>query len=453
MIDIYNIYKKLPFFFQFFLFNLKAYLIYRRRFRKHLTKKIYKNILCEDNYTKSEIIDNTNIKLKKFFINANQTKFWRDRFKKYNIDFNNLNFIRELEKLPILTKQDVKNNYDDIINKSFLSEAIITNTSGTTGSGLKIPITNFSETYTWLYWWNYRKKHGIKFNQKCAILAGLPFFDIDKKKPPYWITNIFTNQLRISIQHMNYKTIELITNKIKKEKIKWIHGNPSAITHFAHLCISGNIKFDYIEFVSIGAETLLKHQCQIMKKLFKKAKIIQHYGLSEGVANIHQNINNELIVDENYAYLELEKINGLNYKIIGTNHHNHAFPLIRYQTDDILSFNDINKQIPRKIDSIDGRIESYIRLKNGVRLGRLDFIFKDMVNVIEAQIIQRKDFTVDINVVKSKLYNQNDELLLRNEIVNKIGKEITYNINYLTKIKKTKNGKLRFVISEIKHDY
>lgn len=453
MIDFYSIYKKLPFFFQFFLFNLKAYLIHRRRFRKDQIKKIYKSILFEVKFTESEIINNNNIKLKKFFRNANQTKFWSDRFKKYNIDFSNSNFIEELDKLPILTKEDVKNNYNNIINKNFLSTAIITNTSGTTGSGLKIPITNYSETYTWLYWWNYRKKHGIKFNQKCAILAGMPLFNIDKKQPPYWINNIFTNQLRISTQHMNYKTIKLITNKIKKQKIRWVHGNPSAITHFAHLCLSENINFESIQFVSIGAETLLNHQSKIMKKLFKNSKIIQHYGLSEGVANIHQDLNDELIVDENYAYLELKKINDVNYKIIGTNHHNHAFPLIRYQTDDILSIKDINKRLPRKIDSIDGRIESYIRLKNGVRLGRLDFIFKDMVNVVEAQIIQRKDFTLDINVVKSKSYDQSDELLLRKEIINKIGTEILYKINYLEKIDKTKNGKLRFVISEIKHDY
>ena len=96
--------------------------------------------------------------------------------------------------------------------------------------------------------------------------------------------------------------------------------------------------------------------------------------------------------------------------------------------------------------------KSHVYLKNGVRLGRLDFIFKDMYNVKEAQIIQRRDFSLDIDIVKNMKFNDQDEKKLVNEIENKIGQNINYRINYKDEIEKTKNGKLRFVISEIKND-
>ena len=85
------------------------------------------------------------------------------------------NFIDELSKLPILTKDQVKKYYKEIVNKKYISKSKNYNTSGTTGSGLLIPTTDFSETYTWLYWWYYRKQHGLKFNQRCAVFAGMPF--------------------------------------------------------------------------------------------------------------------------------------------------------------------------------------------------------------------------------------------------------------------------------------
>ena len=97
-------------------------------------------------------------------------------------------------------------------------------------------------------------------------------------------------------------------------------------------------------------------------------------------------------------------------------------------------------------------VKSHTLFKERVRLGRLDFIFKDMYNVKEAQIIQRRDFSLDIDIVKNLKFNDQDEKKLVNEIENKIGQNINYRINYKDEIKKTKNGKLRFVISEIEND-
>ena len=40
-----------------------------------------------------------------------------------------------------------------------------------------------------------------------------------KKKPPFWMFNIFTNQLRVSTQHMNFNNILIISEEIKKKKL------------------------------------------------------------------------------------------------------------------------------------------------------------------------------------------------------------------------------------------
>lgn len=54
-----------------------------------------------------------------------------------------------------------------------------------------------------------------------------------------------------------------------------------------------------------------------------------------------------------------------------------------------------------------------------------------------------------MKVVKGNGYSNKDEIKLIENLRDKIGHYEEINIEYVNKIPKTKNGKLRFVISEI----
>ena len=71
-----------------------------------------------------------------------------------------------------------------------------------------------------------------------------------------------------------------------------------------------------------------------------------------------------------------------------------------------------------------------------------------MESVIEAQIIQKRNGKVEIHVVRSDAYTDKDEkniIRLANE---RLKDRVDYTIVYKDKIERTKNGKLRFVVSE-----
>ena len=119
---------------------------------------------------------------------------------------------------------------------------------------------------------------------------------------------------------------------------------------------------------------MLESQKENIKKVFN-VKLIEHYGLAEGVSNISENINGNFEIDQDFAYTELINNNNNERKIIGTNYSNIAFPLIRYDTGDVALVDENDND---KILSILGRVEDYIILPNGVKLGRLDHIFKDI---------------------------------------------------------------------------
>ena len=157
----------------------------------------------------------------------------------------------------------------------------------------------------------------------------------------------------------------------------------------------------------------------------------------------------KLIADQDFAITNFLEINKNRYRIIGTNYNNLAFPLIRYDTGDIANgrFEDKNSF---KILSLDGRKEDSILLDNGIKLGRLDHIFKDLKDIDEAQIIQKKGI-INFLIIKGKNFNtKKTEEKLIFEIHNYMGMNQKFNIKYVDYIEKNSSGKHRFVISDIK---
>ncbi len=159
-------------------------------------------------------------------------------------------------------------------------------------------------------------------------------------------------------------------------------------------------------------------------------------------------------MDEDYAHIEFLHVDGDSYRIIGTNYTNYAFPLIRYDTGDVAELESEEKKCPcgipgRLVKSIDGRKEDYVLTPDGRRIGRLDHIFKDMVNIKECQIFQEHVERVVFRIVRGKEYTEKDEKKLLYEARSRLGNQIEISIDYVEAIERTTQGKLRFVISKI----
>ena len=200
-------------------------------------------------------------------------------------------------------------------------------------------------------------------------------------------------------------------------------------------------------------EPNLKHQKDLIKEAFGVYPK-QHYGMAEAVANISECNFGRLHVDEDFSAVEFLPIGPDVYSIVGTNFTNYAFPLIRYDTGDIAYGLKENVSCPcgrygRTVASIDGRIEDYIVLKDGSRVGRMDHIFKDMQNIREAQIVQKIPGEINYLIVRGNNFTDDDHRQLLHETKRRLGDDISVIIDYVDNIEKSNNGKLRFVVNEL----
>ena len=72
-----------------------------------------------------------------------------------------------------------------------------------------------------------------------------------------------------------------------------------------------------------------------------------------------------------------------------------------------------------------------------------------MVNIREAQIVQKCSHEIIFRVVRGDKYLESDEAALHTEIRKRLGGDTRYRLEYVQRLERSASGKLRFVVSEI----
>jgi phenylacetate-CoA ligase len=237
--------------------------------------------------------------------------------------------------------------------------------------------------------------------------------------------------------------------------VQWLHGYPSVLAVLAKWMLELKLEPRHsVKVITTGAENLLDRQAETIQKAFG-VPVHQHYGQAEAVANFSECPNGRLHVDEDFSFTEFLTTGGRagEHRIIGTNWSNPGFPLLRYDTGDIVTLEDETCSCGlngRVVSSLDGRLEDYVILPNGSFIGRLDHIFKDLTEIREAQILQDKVGSLVFRVVKGECYEQhNVERRLMEEAWQRLGKDIPIRVDYVSSIPRTTAGKMRLVVSEL----
>lgn len=454
MTDFESLYLKLPIPLQHVICSLEGWRIQHSRFGG-----AFPALLCEAEGRTFWSVDRIRAyrdqRLRAFIQHCARTvPFYRRRFQECGISPDDIQTLEDLQCLPILTKEEVQDHYPELISEVVSKrEQIITHTSGTTGGGLRFATTLRAMQEQWAAWWRYRRWHGLQPGTWCGYFGGRSVVSLSQTCPPFWRCNYPGKQILFSAYHMSPANLGDYVNELRRRRPPWLHGYPSLLTLLAAYVLESGTDLGYeVRWITVGAENLLLQQTDLMERAFG-VRPRQHCGMAEAVANVSECEYGALHVDEDFAAVEfIPNPDGPGFKVIGTNFTNPATPLLRYDVQDLVT--PIDAECPcgrpgRVVASIDGRYEDYIILKNGARLGRMDHVFKDMMNIREAQIYQKRPGEITIRVVRGSHYTDVDEAALLRETRKRVGDETDIFIEYVEKLGRSRTGKLRFVISEI----
>lgn len=452
-----HIYPRLPVFLQnaacTYYGRKEARLRFGRLFDQHL-----RWLMDSEKWPASEIEAYQNEKLRGLVHYAYENvPYYRDRWQALKIAPDDIRSRADLVKLPVLTKEDVRQNLDRLRARGVSrGELVFKHTSGTTGKALHFYVSRSSIPFQWAVWWRHRLRFGFEPGTWHVNFTGKRVVPLQQQSPPYWRWNWPMRQALINMQHLVPTKIRSTVEFLNSRSFEFYSGYPSIIHALAATAREAGLKLSSRpRAVITGAENVLEFQRREIAE-FTGALLTDQYGCSEGCGNASHCPNLVYHEDSEFGILEgRERAPGDPVKdILCTGFASEVFPFIRYEVGDTGVWQGEHCGCGRHsmvLSRVEGRRDDYVVTPAGGRIMRFDYIFKDALNVKEAQIVQRRLGEVVVRVVRRPAYGVKDEEQIRKAFWRWITPEMAVDFEYVAEIERERNGKFRAVVSCLKH--
>lgn len=458
MIDF--IYKNSPTVIRTIFLNAYAYFLNFERYGKKYFS-LAEEFKLNESLSYSELEEYQDIKIKSLIIHAYEhVPYYNDIMRKLKLRPQDIERVKDLRKLPILSRQDIKNNFKrlqaDNIPKYKIRHG---HTSGTTGSPLNFLWDIQVCVAHHVADWRQKRWSGFDFGEPFASLQGRQIIPKQCHTPPFWIYNHVHKQLFLSSFHLKNEVLGSYVDKIRAYAPKAIEGYPSSIYVFAKYLEKIN-EFLPLAAILTSSETLLPIQRELIEKRFR-CKVFDFYGMAERVVygsecqyHIGKHLNMDYgvteIVDSSDEVLPLGEFG----TIVATSLWNYAMPLIRYKTSDATAITMSNCPCGCSfpfMDDVTTKSEDIVVLKDGrlVPSSVLTHPFKPINSILKSQIIQDSVEHIYVNIVKEKEFNDRDLRILDDGLRERLGRNIIIEYKFLDDIPLSDNGKYRWVISKV----
>ena len=302
-----------------------------------------------------------------------------------------------------------------------------------------------------------RRRVGLDIRDPHLSFAGQIIVPFGQERPPYWRTNAYGGQTLFSIYHMTPSNLRTYVDAVHSTPARYVQGYPSSIHLVARALLEAEhpLPQGRLAGVFTSSESLLAFQRRTIEKAFG-APILDRYGVSEFGVSMTECEEKRLHVDMEFCIVEVEVTEANDefetgpLLITGLAHD--ATPLFRYRIGDVGTRAKRPCPCGRSGDSfleVDGRMEDYVLTPDMRLIGRLDHVFKEQLDVAEAQILQDTKDATEVLVVPRETYTRESERRLIRELRSRLGREIELHIHLVESIPREPNGKFRAVKSRV----
>jgi phenylacetate-CoA ligase len=413
-------------------------------------RKTYNEIMNNLSLSTEKLKEKQFQELKKLLIHSKENvKYYNKLFSDYNFNPYTFQDFKDIEKLPYLTKDIIKENYQDLVANNYKHKKLYTlKTSGSTGKKLEFLATD-----------DVFKKEAA-FILRAYHLHGATLYD----KPSIWLRRYVpdTNaalwnydcelkRLYMSAYHLNQNTLDNYINEINKREYHTLVGYPSSIYALACALEESGKKIN-IKSIHTASEMMLPQWREKINEVFG-INVKSHYGQMEKVSLFVQNKDDEIYSDcIDYSYNEFVNENNQNV-VVGTGFLNYAMPFIRYKTNDTIEIQESDTKVglPKIIKQVNGRCDDILISTDGARLPGVNFytMMYKIDGVKMFQIIQKSRQNITFKLVKNENFNNNTLNLIENGLKNRIG-NVNISFDFVDEIERSKTtGKVRCIFNEI----
>jgi phenylacetate-CoA ligase len=382
--------------------------------------------------------------------------FYRGRLDEHGVGPGDVRSRAELERLPLLTKEEVRAHAPALVARG-ARNLIERHTSGTTATALRFYSSRDSIAFQWAVWWRHRGRFGLDRSQWHVNFTGKLVVPPEQHRPPYWRWNRPLRQALVNMQQLTPAKIAAVVDFLGDGRFEYWSGYPSIVHALALTAREAELELAAPpRVVTTGAEKLHAFQRREIAE-FTGATLTDQYGLSEGCGNAsqcerfayHEDFEFGVVECVDPEPLEDGRVRG---RIVCTGFACPEFPFVRYDTGDVGVWEPGGYRCEcgresRVLVEIEGRHEDYVVTPEGRRIMRFDYVFKDALNVKEAQVVQERPGSLVLRVVRRPGYAEADERALAEEIGRWISPRLELDFDYVDEIEREPNGKFRAVKS------
>jgi len=389
--------------------------------------------------------------------------YYRQVFKKNNLNFSYESIFEDIKRFPILTKETIQNHFDSLYR--FWDNSYYRNASG--GSTGEPAIIYQDETY--FTWANANKR---LFNEWAGRKLGDPMIRIwssplDNRRSGYGIKSYLRKKVSginiLDASRISEKDMYQFVQKINRIKPRLILAFVNSIETLARFIREKELFVYSPPAVMTTAGVLFPELKTQIEEIFH-TRVFNRYGsreVSDMACSCEKDEGLHLIPA--LHYIEIVDDHGQSVKpgtpgnILVTLLTNYTMPLIRYQIGDRGVLSDrmcsCGRGLPL-LKEVNGRINSGIKNKSGeyIEVGFIPlFYYRD--NIKQFQVIQESLEKINVNLA---LKDKTKSIVIKKDImeitagIKKImGEGSTININLLDEIKASPSGKYMYVYSKM----
>jgi|TARA_Y100000034_G_C6891421_1_gene410172 phenylacetate-CoA ligase len=425
-------------------------------------RKWYKLLKKMENWPIEKIHEFQYEKLKKILEHAyKNVPFYKELWDKHKVKPSDVKSLKDLEKLPIITKDDILKNYSKIfaINKNYKNN-MYRDSSGTSGKPIKFYHDEESIGANWAGDKYFKEIIGYEMGKDVVLHIPVVNEQMYLLPESHIIFNNYypvTKQVSFKPDIMGDNVFEGYLKYIKKFNIKHIEGFPSS--HFAFVkYLKKKKKKIRIKSILSHSEVLYDSQKKFIEKYFG-CKVFNRYASSECTIRAYKCHEHKgmHISPQGIAEVKGKGFEGKG-ELVMTSLVNYLFPLIRYSIKDIVTITQkkcsCGRTYPR-IMNVEGRSNDFVMFPNGKSISPslLFFSIVYIKGIKDIYFLQHKNYSLDILVVKEKNISQ-DKIIkeLKNLLNNSSNGEINklkMKIIFKDKIER-KNRKFTVVESKVK---
>lgn len=339
--------------------------------------------------------------------------YYREVFRKLRFDPRGVKRRRDLAELPLLTRDIVRERYDDLIDPAYRGKNLKKGTSGSTGKPLKFEYSPNSECWRQAIklrgygWAGYRP--GLKtFFYWAAVAAGLPTLKVR-------VDRALRRETFFDSMKQDEAARHAALGILRRKRPEIIVCYTQACAQFARWIIEHGHRDWPDTPVICAAEAVLPADRAVLAQAFG-TEIFESYGSRETMliaaeceAHAGMHLSEENLLVELVQGAEVVGPGQVG-DVVVTDLHNFGMPMIRYVNGDVAMFaaEDVCRcgRGLRRLERVDGRRAATMRDGQGNVVPGIVFhvLFSDARREIvrQFQAVQRSDGAVVLKVVRGR---------------------------------------------------